>query len=423
MFKPSDRVIATFVLCTALADVMSAQGTRATITGVVQDPTGAAIPAAELSLRSLATSAVVKASCGADGFYTFPGLVAGGYDLTVAAKGFREYIQRGISVNLDQQVRIDVSLELGTTSEAIEVSANASPLNFDSAVKKGTIQPESLEKLPLILGGHTRSAVAFARLLPGVTTGGDDDKLNFNTRINGGTNETDEALLDGVSIVDGSLGQNGIELAVTGHPMSPEAIQEITLLTSNYDAQYGYTSSSVLTAITKSGTNAFHGTVYELLRNTSLNARPFGVANRPVDKENDFGGNIGGPLKLPILFSGRKKTYFFVNYEGFRLRGASSRPHYTIPTATQRTGAFNDWPAPIYDPATTRANPNYDRSATSGINSSPFLRNQFMGCNGNQPNVICPSDPRLASSAAPAWLKYLRGTHRPELIHNYRPPT
>src|SRR5262249_33544637 len=134
----------------------------------------------------------------------------------VAAKGFREYIQRGISVNLDQQVRIDVSLELGTTSEAIEVSANASPLNFDSAVKKGTIQPGALEELPLILGGHTRSAVAFARLLPGVTTGGDDDKLNFNTRINGGTNETDEALLDGVSIVDGSLGQNGIELAVTG---------------------------------------------------------------------------------------------------------------------------------------------------------------------------------------------------------------
>jgi hypothetical protein len=135
MFKPFGRVIAAFILCTALANVTWAQGTRATISGVVQDPTGAAIPAVELSLRSLATSAVVKASSGADGFYTFPGLVAGGYDLTVAAKGFREYIQRGISVNLDQQVRIDVSLELGTTSEAIEVSANASPLNFDSAVK------------------------------------------------------------------------------------------------------------------------------------------------------------------------------------------------------------------------------------------------------------------------------------------------
>ena len=423
MFRSLSRIVAIVLFCAGITIVMWAQGTRATITGIVQDPTGAAIPGATLNLRSLGTSAIAKANTGPDGFFTFPGLVAGGYDLTVTAPGFREYIQRGISVNLDQQVRIDVSLEVGATAETIEVSANASPLNFDSAVQKGTIQPESLEKLPLILGGHTRSAVAFARLLPGVTTGGDDDKLNFNTRINGGTNETDEALLDGVSIVDGSLGQNGIELAVTGHPMSPEAIQEITLLTSNYDAQYGYTSSSVLTAITKSGTNSFHGTLYELLRNTSLNARPFGVANRPVDKENDFGGNIGGPLKLPIFFTGQKKTYFFVNYEGFRLRGASSAPHYTLPTAQQRAGDFSDWPAPIYDPATTRANPNYDPSLKTGINSSPFLRDQFMGCNGNQPNVICASDPRLANSAAKAWLQYLPGTNLPGILSNYTPPT
>lgn len=212
MVRSCGRAIAAFLFCAALAGITWAQGTRATISGIVQDPTGAAIPAAELSLRSLATSAVAKVTTGQDGFYAFPDVMAGGYDLTVAAKGFREYIQRGISVNLDQQVRIDVSLEIGATAETIEVSANASPLNFDSAVQKGTIQPGTLEELPLILGGHTRSAVAFARLLPGVTTGGDDDKLNFNTRINGGTNETDEALLDGVSIVDGSLGQNGIEL-------------------------------------------------------------------------------------------------------------------------------------------------------------------------------------------------------------------
>jgi hypothetical protein len=390
---------------------------------MVQDPTGAAVPGADLSLRSLATTSVVNGKSGAEGLYTFAGLEPGIYDLTVTAKGFREYVQRGISVNLDQRVRIDVALTLGATAETIEVSANASPLNFDSGVQKGTIQPEALEKLPLILGGHTRSAVAFVRLLPGVTTGGDDDKLNFNTRINGGTNETDEALLDGISIVDGSLGQNGIELAVTGHPMSPEAIQEITLLTSNYDAQYGYTSSSVLTAVTKSGTNTFHGTLYELLRNTNLNARPFGVANRPVDKENDFGGNIGGPIKLPIFSSGRKKSYFFVNYEAFRLRGASSAPRYTVPTAQERSGDFSDWPAPIFDPATTRPNPNYNPNAPISANNLPSLRDQFMGCNGNQPNVICASDPRLANSAAGAWLKYLPASNLPGIINNYTPPT
>jgi hypothetical protein len=417
------RFVVVFPLCAYLAILTHAQGTRALITGLVQDPSGAAVPNADLSLRSLSTSAVVKVTSGADGYYTFPGMVAGVYELTVTVKGFREYIQRGISVNLDQHVRIDISLELGTTAEAVEVSANASPLNFDSGVQKGSIQPGTIEQLPLILGGHTRSAVAFARLLPGVTTGGDEDKLNFNTRINGGTNETDEALLDGVSIVDGSLGQNGIELAVTGHPMSPESVQEITLLTSNYDAQYGYTSTSVMTAVTKSGTNDFHGALYYLAHNTAFNARPFGVAERPRDIENDFGGAIGGPIALPVFSSGRKKSYFFVNYEAFRLRGSTSSPHYTVPTGQQRSGDFSDWPAPIFDPATTRDNPNYNANEPISANNLPQLRDPFRGCDGQHPNVICSSDPRLANSAASAWLKYLPSPNLPGIIGNYTPPT
>lgn len=405
------------------ANLLWGQGTRASISGLVQDPTGASIPNAELSLRSLNTTAVVRASTGSDGLYGFPNLVPGVYELTVNAKGFHEYVQRGITVNLDQQVRVDISLEVGATSEVVEVTGNASPLNYESPVQKGSIQPGTLEELPLILGGHTRSAVAFARLLPGVTTGGDEDKLNFNTRINGGTNETDEALLDGVSIVDGSLGQNGIELAVTGHPMSPEAIQEITLLTANYDAQYGYTSSSVLTAVTKSGTNTFHGTLYYLLHNTAFNARPWGVAQRPKDNEHDFGGNIGGPIKAPFFSSGRKKSYFFVNYEGFRLRGSTSSPHYTVPTAQERGGDFSDWPAPIYDPATTHVNANFNPNQPIGANNLPYLRDQFMGCDGNHPNVICPSDPRIANTAAAAWLKYLPAPNLPGITANYTPPT
>src|SRR5438270_4388299 len=248
MFRSPRHSFAAFVLFFAAGVLVSAQGTRASINGAVRDSSGAVVPDAKLNLRSLSTTAVFSVTSGADGLYAFPNLVAGVYDLSVTAKGFREYVQKGITVNLDQQLRLEVALEVGATTEIVEVLSNASPLNYESPVQKGSIQPGTIEELPLILGGHTRSAVAFARLLPGVTTGGDEDKLNFNTRINGGTNETDEALLDGVSIVDGSLGQNGIELAVTGHPMSPEAIQEITLLTSNYDARYGYTSSSVLTA-------------------------------------------------------------------------------------------------------------------------------------------------------------------------------
>jgi hypothetical protein len=399
------------------------QGTRAGISGQVQDSSGAGVPSASLNLRSLNTTSVVQIQSGSDGLYSFANVVPGVYELSITAPGFREYLQRGITISPDQQVRLDLTLEVGSTSDRVEVSADAPQLNFESPVQKGSLAPAVLRDLPLILGGHTRSAVAFARLLPGVTSGGDEDKLNFNTRINGGTNETDEALLDGISIVDGSLGQNGIALAVTGHPMSPEAIQEITLLTSNYDAQYGYTSSSVLTAITKSGTNAFHGTVYYLGHNTAFNARPWGVTQRPKDNEHDFGGNIGGPIKLPVFSSGRKKSYFFVNYEGFRLRGSTTSPKYTIPTAQQRTGDFSDWPAPVYDPATTRVNPSFDPNAPTAANNLPYLRDQFMGCDGRRPNVICDSDPRLRNSAAGAWLKYLPQPNLPGVIGNYTPPT
>jgi hypothetical protein len=412
-----------FALLVASAAPGLCQGTRATVSGQVQDASGAAIPSASLSLRSLNTTAVLQAKTSGEGLYSLTNLIPGVYELSVTATGFREYLQKGISISPDQQVRLDVTLEVGSTAERVEVTANAPQLNFESPVQKGSIAPAILKDLPLILGGHTRSAVAFARLLPGVTSGGDEDKLNFNTRINGGTNETDEALLDGISIVDGTLGQNGIALAVTGHPMSPEAIQEITLLTSNYDAQYGYTSSSVLTAVTKSGTNTFHGTAYYLGHNTALNARPWGVARRPKDNEHDFGGNIGGPIKLPIFSSGRKKSYFFFNYEGFRLRGSTSSPKYTVPTVQQRAGNFSDWPAPIYDPATTRVNPNFNPSAATGADNLPYLRDQFMGCDGRQPNVICASDARLRNTPAAAWLKYLPDPNLPGVLGNYTPPT
>jgi hypothetical protein len=409
------------------------QAMNAGISGTITDPSGAAVPGAEVTLTALGTRAQAKFISETDGSYSFQNLLTGAYELHVSAKGFKDYEQTGILVNINAKLRVDVKLELGSAVQTIEVSANASPLNFESPEQKGTISPETIDKLPLILAGHTRTAVAFARLLPGAVSGGDDDALNFNTRINGGTNEGDEAVWDGASIVDGSLGQNGIELAVTGHPMSPEAIQEITLLTSNYDAQFGSTSSAVTTAVTKSGTDQWHGSAYSLVRNTALNARQWGVANRPQDIETDFGGTLGGPIKIPWLaWSGRKKTYAFANYEGFRLRGAPRAGVYTMPTAKMRTGDFSEWPNPIYDPATTCGtvnpitglpNPACITDAQGNITN---LRQQFMGCDGHTPNVICPSDPRLANSLAKAWLDLTPLPNLPGSANgtrfNYTPP-
>ncbi|PYV24301.1 MAG: hypothetical protein DMG24_11910, partial [Acidobacteria bacterium] len=191
-----------------------------------------------------------------------------------------------------------------------------------------------------------------------------------------------------------------------------------------------------ITAITKSGTSSFHGDVYEFLRNTKLNARQFGVPNqpdsngneipgtaRPKDIENDFGGTIGGPIKIPTLaWSGRKKSYFFVGYEIFHIRGGTTKPVINIPSLKERQGDFSDWALPVYDPNTTRPNPNFDAGESVGPNNLPYLRDQFMGCDGKTPNVICPSDPRLQNSLAMQWFQFLPAPTFPGALNNYVVP-
>ena len=165
---------------------LRAQAMTASISGTVLDPSGAAVPNAELTLTALGTRAVARVTSNNDGGFSFQNLLTGPYDLHVSAQGFKDYDQRGILVNINSKLRVDVPLSLGSAVETVEVSANASPLNFESPEQKGTIAPDTISELPLILAGHTRTAVAFARLLPGVTTGGAEDTLNFNTRLTGG---------------------------------------------------------------------------------------------------------------------------------------------------------------------------------------------------------------------------------------------
>ncbi len=420
--------------------LLRAQSMNASISGTVTDPSGAAVPSAELTLTALGTRAVAKFTTSPDGLFRFPNLQEGAYELQASAKGFRDFLQKGIAVNINESVRVDVKLALGTAVQTIEVMASASPLNFETAEVKQAITPKTLEELPLIVGGNLRSAVAFVTLMPGVSTGGGN--LPFDARINGGVQLGDEAVIDGVSMQDGANSQSGIAEGISDHPWSPEAISEVSVLTSNYEPQYGATTSSVITAVTKSGTNKFHGTLYEFMRNTALNARQFGVVNktdstgkeipgtaRPKDLEHDFGGNIGGPLKIPWLaWTGRKKTYFFVNYEGFRIRGGAVTPILSIPSLKERQGDFTDWVdangnlIPVYDPATTRPNLNFNPNQPEGPNNLPYLRDQFMGCDGKTPNVICPSDTRLQNSLAKQWFQFLPNPTFTGPLNNYVVP-
>lgn len=221
-----------------------------------------------------------------------------------------------------------------------------------------------------------------------------------------------EATLDGVSAAEGAMSQSG-QVAVFGdYPITPESVNEVSVVTSNYLPQYGHTTSGVITLVTKSGTNQFHGTLFEYNRNTDLNARQFGAPNRSKDIENEFGGNIGGPVKIPKIWSERNKLYFFANVEYWYIRGSAVAPVLSIPSAKERIGYFSDWvdstgkQIPVYDPATTQANPSFNSGLPESATNEPFTRQQFMGCNGNQPNVICPTDPRLQNSVALQWFKY-----------------
>ena len=358
---------------------------------------------------------------GPDGLFAFPNLQAGNYQLKVSAKGFKDFVQTGIVLHLNDSVTLPVSLQVGEASQTIEVNANASPLNFENAEVKGTITKREILSLPLQVAGGQRSAASFVALLPGVNTG-NSPSSTATARFNGGQERSDEATLDGITMQEGLLSQSGMTAIQADFPISPEAVGEISVLTSNYDVQYGASGAAVIVASTKEGTNELHGGAYEFHRNNFFNARPWNALKTPRDLENDYGGYVGGPGKLPGLWTSFNKTYFFVNYEQYRSVGATTQPVLTVPTAKMRAGDFSEWPQPIYDPATTTLNPNYNPNAERGPNNLPYLRQQFMGCDGQHPNVICGSDPRLASSLSSAMAETSAGPKPPGLQNNYVSP-
>jgi hypothetical protein len=397
----------------------TAQSFNSAIVGSVTDQTGAVIAGAELSLTSAQTAAVSSFTTGVDGLYRFGNLARGTFDLKVSVKGFRDFLQTGISLNINETVTVNVKMEVGVAVEQVEVTAEASPLNFTDSTVKQSINTDIIAELPLPVQGNTRSVANFVVLMPGVSTPSGNP---FDVRINGGQQMGDEAVLDGVTMQQGLMSQSGMVSLGNDYPMVPEATAEISVLTSNYEPQYGSTTSAVITAVTKSGGNDFHGELHEYHRNTVLNARQWNLPDRPKDIENEFGGSIGGPMKLPGVWGNKRKTFFFFNFDDWTIRGGARRDIISIPTERMRAGDFSEWPFPVYDPDTTRANPGFNPSLDVGPDNLPYLRNQFMGCDGNTPNVICASDPRLQNSLAKQWLQHLPPTDLPGTQNNYISP-
>src|SRR6266446_2813503 len=395
------------VLVLGPAPLVLSQSSNASIDGEITDPNGAVVAGASLDLKSKDTNVSSHFVSDANGLYSFRNVVPGTYQLKVKAQGFGEYVQDDIIVRVGYPIRQNIALKLESTTQHVEVSADASPLNFENAELRGSIDPEVIQDVPLLVSGSIRSAANFASLLPGVVRGSGDVA---GAHVNGGQSQTGIVVLDGIALYNSS-GTQGLTGAVLDFPQSPDVISEFQVLTSNYDAQYG-SAGGVTVEHVKSGTNTFHGTAYEFNRNSSFNATQWAPAHplKAQNVENDFGGNFGGPLKLPFWKNRDHRTFFFANFEAFRIRGALNRPTISLPSLAERQGDFRDW----IDPQTGTLIPIYD----------PATKQQFMGCDGNTPNVICASDPRLQNSLAKQWFQFLPALMSSGPLNNFlAPPT
>ncbi len=337
------------------------QDTNASLSGTVTDPTSAAIPGAKLSLANAATGFTSTYVSDEAGQFTFRNLTPGTYNLTVAATGFQSAVQQGLVLSINQAARVDIHLTVGAASQTVTVEGDTSLINFDTPTIESGIAPETLNDMPLTVAGAPRSSISLAIMMPGVSTGGSGNA--FNARINGGLVTGDEALLDGATMTEGYMNQSGMVSLQGDFQMSPDMVSEVKVLSANYGAQYGSTTSGQLIVVSKGGGEKFHGAAFEYLRNDGLNATPYGspyhYKNSP-DKENNYGANLGGPILLPRLHGpdSKMKGYFYFNWEAIKVNGASNPPTLSIPSIKARNGDFSNFTdsngnmIPIYNPKT-----------------------------------------------------------------------
>lgn len=333
-----------------------AQGTNGSIQGVITDDSGAIIPGANLNARDLDTGRSFTSTSNSAGLFLFGQMPPGRYDVTAEKTGFGTAVRQNVTVRVNDQLHVDFALKVGAVKENVSVSAEMPLLKTEDNVIGKVIEERTIKQLPL----SGRNAFSLTLLTPGAQqatvsngTGGDSQP-----RLSGGRSRTGEFLLDGTSVTDPRRGDTVIAPNL-------DAIQEFDVQTSGIPAEFGRLTGGIVTAALKSGTNQFHGNIFEFYRGSSLAARNFFSATVPQQVYNQFGGIVGGPIK-------RDRTFFFVDYQGTRNR-AQSIFNLTLPTPDQLNGNFGQLlgrqvgtdalgrtvlQGQIFDPATTRTAPN-----------------------------------------------------------------
>ena len=355
------------LICALATTAMWGQSTQGTFTGTVTDPQGAGAPNVTVIVTNTGTSLTYKGVSSEDGTYTIPAVPAGPYELTATAAGFKAVKQTSLTLEVSQRLKVDIHLEIGAVSESVNVTAEIPRVQTEDSALGTVVETRRIEDLPL----NGRHVFNLVKIVAGVqprsnSTDGFAEVSNqtfSQIRINGGPAYGNQFFLDGA--VNSAPVHN--EIAVV--PMA-DAVQEFRVETNALKAEYGQTSGGVVNVATKSGTNEFHGTLYEFLRNDALDARnAFSTQPDPrtgrikqVLRYNQYGGTAGGPVIIPKLYNGKNRTFFFVGYEQWKWRATGSPRLGTVATQQQRDGDFSNTRdgkgvlVPLFDPSTTRAN-------------------------------------------------------------------
>ncbi|MGB6682639.1 MAG: carboxypeptidase regulatory-like domain-containing protein, partial [Candidatus Acidiferrum sp.] len=321
------KIISMLFLAPAVlfaARIAGAQSTGGQIRGTISDPSSASVTAATVTLLNEATRTGRTVQSGTNGEYIFLEVPVGSYEIDVTQTGFKKFVRKGIALDLNEVATVDITLQLGSAAESVEVTG-APPVVDTSSTQLGAVVNERAStQLPL----NQRDVYQLLQLQPGVQSqlGNDlfygSDKPGVVT-VNGGRGRSNNYSVNGG---DG----NDLFANLPAIEPSPDSIEEFRVISNSFDAEYGRNSGAVVNVVTKSGTNNLHGSFYEFFRNDVLNAHPFTffAAPKPEFKQNQFGGTIGGPIK-------KDKTFFFGSYEGRRIiQGIVSQP-ISVPTAAE----------------------------------------------------------------------------------------
>ncbi|MGO8794252.1 MAG: carboxypeptidase regulatory-like domain-containing protein [Candidatus Sulfotelmatobacter sp.] len=378
-------------ICLSVPTLLSAQGASGRVLGRISDPSGAVLAGAKVTLTNEATAIGHDTLSNESGDYSFVNVVPGTYTVEFELKGFKKNVQKGVIVDVNQVVTLNSTLQIGGSQETVEVTSEAPQVDTTSTQLGAVINDRSVNELPL----NTRDTYQFLQLQPGVQAQlGSSGSLFFGSSdagsvsVNGGRTRANNFSVNGGDANDQFVNTPTIQ------PV-PDAVDEFRVITNTFDAEYGRNSGSVVNVITKSGTNTFHGNVYEYFRNTILDARGYPAPATPQLNQNQFGATFGGPIK-------KDRSFFFLSYEGRRIRAGQVGQLVAVPTgspATSSATATGEY-AGDFSGAGGFNVTNPTTNTLYGISSSDVLVTQVL--NTRQLNgVTCPSAIAAIGGTAP----------------------